>query len=77
MPDAPTPREHEWINTPEARRRRNERTLFALDDILRALDNGRPAPAHALAALDDVNRESARAGAWRMIRRTPPDDTID
>ena len=35
-------REPEWINTPEARQRRGERSLFAIDDILPAMRPGRP-----------------------------------
>jgi len=71
-------REHEWINTTEARQRRGERSLFAIDDVLRALRNGKPIPENAERVLGEVSRETARAGAWRMIdrlrREDPPAD---
>lgn len=56
-----------------AARRRNERSLYAIGDILHALENGRPAPAHAVRVLHEVSRESARAAAWRMIRKSDLD----
>ena len=62
-------RECDWINTPEARQRRTERSLFAIDDALRALRNGKPIPENAERVLREVSRETARASAWRMIRR--------
>lgn len=69
-------REHEWINTPEARQRRGERSLFALTDILHALNNGRPAPEHAMAVMQEISREAARASAWRMLDRLRHEDPL-
>jgi hypothetical protein len=62
-------RERDWINTPEARQRRGERSLFAIDDAIRALENGKPIPENANRVLAEVSLETARASAWRMIRR--------
>lgn len=62
-------RECDWINTPEARQRRVERSLFALDDALHALENGKPIPENADRVLAEVSRETARACAWRMLQR--------
>ncbi|MGW1744563.1 hypothetical protein ACWCRD_02875 [Streptomyces sp. NPDC002092] len=61
-------REHEWINTPEARQRRGERSLYAIDDAIHALENGKPIPENAERVLKEVSRETARASAWRMIQ---------
>jgi hypothetical protein len=63
-------REHEWINTPEARQRRGERSLFAIEDAIHALNNGKPIPENAERVLAEVSRETARASAWRMLTRT-------
>lgn len=68
MPAAEPLRERDWINTPEARSRRMERSLFALDDALHALENGKPIPENADRVLAEVSLESARALAWRMIQ---------
>lgn len=62
-------READWINTPEARQRRGERSLFAIDDALHALENGKPIPENAARVLAEVSRETARAHAYRMLRR--------
>ena len=67
-------REHEWINTPEARQRRGERSLFALTDILNALDHNHTPPPHAMAAMQEISRETARAGAWRTLDRLRRED---
>ena len=70
-------REHEWINTPEARQRRGERSLFAIDDAIHALENGKPIPENADRVLREVSRETARASAWRMIQRMRLDEPTD
>jgi hypothetical protein len=62
-------REHEWINTPEARQRRGERSLFALTDILNALNHGHTPPPHAMSVMQEISRETARAASWRMLQR--------
>jgi hypothetical protein len=62
-------RECDWINTPEARQRRGERSLFAIEDALHALRNGKPIPENAARVLAEVSRETARASAWRTLQR--------
>ena len=62
-------REHEWINTPEAQQRRGERSLYAIDDAIHALENGKPIPENAERVLAEVSLETARAAAWRMLDR--------
>ena len=70
-------REHEWINTPEARQRRGERALFAIDDAIHALRNGKPIPENAERTLTEISRETARASAWRMIKRISREGPAD
>ncbi len=75
MSDEKQIRECDWINTPEARRRRGERSLFAIEDAIHALENGKPIPENAARVLAEVSRETARASAWRMLQRLRADDT--
>ncbi|MER5694929.1 hypothetical protein ACWDBO_31465 [Streptomyces mirabilis] len=70
-------REHEWINTPEARQCRGERSLFALTDILNALDHGHTPPSHAMTVMQEISRETARAGAWRTLDRLRREDPLE
>lgn len=56
-----------WLDDDwEGARARLESQLFDIDDTLRALENGRPVPEHVTRHM----RESARANALRMIRRS-------
>lgn len=74
MADGEPIRECDWINTPEARHRRMERSLFAIEDAIHALENGKPIPENAERVLTEVSRETARASAWRMIQRMRLDE---